>query len=129
MIPEAEEIAAQFRAARARKGVSQRDLSARAGVQLRFSAVHAAGGGLTIPASGIGGNWIVTLRQRRRSIGNAIIAAFNDAAQNAPRSARRKFRNTLNIKDCQFLRSECGGCCFRQPSAASICDCDCQSIA
>ncbi|WP_198525873.1 hypothetical protein ACTTAM_11925 [Rhodobacter capsulatus] len=32
MIPEAEEIAAQFRAALARKGVSQRDLSARAGV-------------------------------------------------------------------------------------------------
>jgi hypothetical protein len=32
VIPEAEEIAAQFRAALARKGVSQRDLSARAGV-------------------------------------------------------------------------------------------------
>lgn len=32
MIPEVEEIAAQFRAARARKGLSQRDLSARAGV-------------------------------------------------------------------------------------------------
>ncbi|WP_131725411.1 HipA domain-containing protein [Rhodobacter capsulatus] len=184
VIPEAEEIAAQFRAARARKGVSQRDLSARAGVnagrefrllralgqdlpgaitmtpaegddspaggyadmaegqggrtmlrfslagvQLKFSAVHAAGGGLTIPASGIGGNWIVKLRQRRRSVGNAIIAAFNDAAQNAPRSARRKFHNTLNINNYQFLRSVYGGCCFRHSSAASICDCDCQSIA
>ncbi len=35
-----------------------------AGVQLKFSAVHAAGGGLTIPASGIGGNWIVKLPSR-----------------------------------------------------------------
>lgn len=32
-----------------------------AGVQLKFSAVMARQGGLTIPASGVGGNWIVKL--------------------------------------------------------------------
>ena len=32
-----------------------------AGVQLKFSAVSAASGGLTIPVSGIGGSWIVKL--------------------------------------------------------------------
>ena len=32
-----------------------------AGVQLKFSAVQSAGRGLTIPASGIGGSWIVKL--------------------------------------------------------------------
>ncbi len=35
-----------------------------AGVQLKFSAVHEAAGGLTIPASGIGGAWIVKLPSR-----------------------------------------------------------------
>lgn len=32
-----------------------------AGVQLKFSAVHEATGGLTIPARGVGGSWIVKL--------------------------------------------------------------------
>ncbi len=32
-----------------------------AGVQLKFSAVQHASGGLTIPASGTGGSWIVKL--------------------------------------------------------------------
>ena len=32
-----------------------------AGVQLKFSAIKRAGGGLTIPAQGIGGDWIVKL--------------------------------------------------------------------
>jgi len=32
-----------------------------AGVQLKFSAVQSASGGLTIPASGMGGSWIVKL--------------------------------------------------------------------
>ena len=32
-----------------------------AGVQLKFSAVQAAAGGLTIPAEGVGGSWIVKL--------------------------------------------------------------------
>ena len=32
-----------------------------AGVQLKFSAVEEAGGGLTIPARGVGGDWIVKL--------------------------------------------------------------------
>ncbi|MCF3638024.1 type II toxin-antitoxin system HipA family toxin (plasmid) [Komagataeibacter intermedius] len=35
-----------------------------AGVQLKFSAVIDAAGGLTIPASGIGGDWIVKLPSR-----------------------------------------------------------------
>lgn len=35
-----------------------------AGVQLKFSAVERAGGGLTIPASGVGGDWIVKLPSR-----------------------------------------------------------------
>lgn len=35
-----------------------------AGVQLKFSAVMEASGGLTIPASGVGGSWIVKLPSR-----------------------------------------------------------------
>ncbi len=35
-----------------------------AGVQLKFSAVEAARGGLTIPARGVGGSWIVKLPSR-----------------------------------------------------------------
>jgi len=35
-----------------------------AGVQLKFSAVNDASGGLTIPAKGIGGSWIVKLPSR-----------------------------------------------------------------
>jgi len=35
-----------------------------AGVQLKFSAVNEAGGGLTIPAKGVGGSWIVKLPSR-----------------------------------------------------------------
>lgn len=35
-----------------------------AGVQLKFSAVHEARGGLTIPAAGVGGSWIVKLPSR-----------------------------------------------------------------
>lgn len=35
-----------------------------AGVQLKFSAVQSASGGLTIPTSGVGGNWIVKLPSR-----------------------------------------------------------------
>jgi serine/threonine-protein kinase HipA len=36
-----------------------------AGVQLKFSAVMEAGGGLTIPAHGLGGSWIVKLPSAR----------------------------------------------------------------
>ena len=36
-----------------------------AGVQLKFSAVESASGGLTIPAQGIGGSWIVKLPSTR----------------------------------------------------------------
>lgn len=35
-----------------------------AGVQLKFSAINEASGGLTIPAQGIGGSWIVKLPSR-----------------------------------------------------------------
>lgn len=35
-----------------------------AGVQLKFSAINEAGGGLTIPAKGVGGSWIVKLPAR-----------------------------------------------------------------
>ena len=35
-----------------------------AGVQLKFSALHEARGGLTIPARGVGGSWIVKLPSR-----------------------------------------------------------------
>lgn len=35
-----------------------------AGVQLKFSAVNEAAGGLTIPAKGVGGSWIVKLPSR-----------------------------------------------------------------
>lgn len=35
-----------------------------AGVQIKFSAVAAPGGGLTVPASGMGGSWIVKLPSR-----------------------------------------------------------------
>lgn len=35
-----------------------------AGVQLKFSAVSSAAGGLTIPAKGVGGSWIVKLPSR-----------------------------------------------------------------
>jgi len=36
-----------------------------AGVQLKFSALAKAGGGLTIPATGVGGDWIVKLPSTR----------------------------------------------------------------
>jgi serine/threonine-protein kinase HipA len=38
-----------------------------AGVQLKFSAISNASGGLTIPASGVGGSWIVKLPSREFS--------------------------------------------------------------
>lgn len=46
------------------QGDDQRENALRfslAGVQLKFSAVMGASGGLTIPASGVGGSWIVKL--------------------------------------------------------------------
>lgn len=36
-----------------------------AGVQLKFSAVQKASGGLTVPANGVGGSWIVKLPSQR----------------------------------------------------------------
>lgn len=49
------------------QGDDQRESALRfslAGVQLKFSAVMEASGGLTIPASGVGGSWIVKLPSR-----------------------------------------------------------------
>lgn len=49
------------------QGDDQRENALRfslAGVQLKFSAVMEASGGLTIPASGVGGSWIVKLPSR-----------------------------------------------------------------
>jgi len=48
-------------------GENRRELALRfslAGVQLKFSAINAARGGLTIPAKGVGGSWIVKLPSR-----------------------------------------------------------------
>ena len=50
-------------AGEARRGVPLR--FSLAGVQLKFSALQASSGGLTIPASGIGGDWIVKLPSER----------------------------------------------------------------
>jgi serine/threonine-protein kinase HipA len=50
------------------RGVHRPDAALRfslAGVQLKFSAVMAASGGLTIPAGGLGGSWIVKLPSTR----------------------------------------------------------------
>ncbi len=55
---EPEEGDAQANAARRDDGVLRFSL---AGVQLKFSAVMEASGGLTIPAHGVGGSWIVKL--------------------------------------------------------------------
>jgi serine/threonine-protein kinase HipA len=51
-------------------GYDQRENALRfslAGVQLKFSAVMEASGGLTIPASGVGGSWILKLPSREFS--------------------------------------------------------------
>ena len=45
-------------------GTRMRCVFSLAGVQLKFSAVQAARGGLTIPARGVGGSWIVKLPSR-----------------------------------------------------------------
>jgi serine/threonine-protein kinase HipA len=55
---ELEDEDAQANAARRDDGVLRFSL---AGVQLKFSAVMEASGGLTIPAHGVGGSWIVKL--------------------------------------------------------------------
>ena len=56
LLPEADEALAEEEAIRA--GALRFSL---AGVQLKFSAVASATGGLTIPAEGVGGSWIVKL--------------------------------------------------------------------
>ena len=57
---EAAEQATETR--RSRKGMLRFSL---AGVQLKFSAIAEASGGLTIPAHGVGGSWIVKLPSSR----------------------------------------------------------------
>jgi serine/threonine-protein kinase HipA len=51
-----------------RRGDARREDALRfslAGVQLKFSAVNEASGGLTVPAKGVGGSWIVKLPSQR----------------------------------------------------------------
>jgi len=48
-----------------RKGLNDALRFSLAGVQLKFSAISEASGGLTIPAQGIGGSWIVKLPSAR----------------------------------------------------------------
>ncbi len=55
---EVEDVVEAHRAARRQDGVLRFSL---AGVQLKFSAIQEASGGLTIPAHGVGGSWIVKL--------------------------------------------------------------------
>lgn len=61
-VDEAAGIPAPIRPARDRQTALRFSL---AGVQLKFSAVMEAGGGLTIPADGMGGAWIVKLPAAR----------------------------------------------------------------
>jgi serine/threonine-protein kinase HipA len=59
--PDADEHEADNREERGRSHALRFSL---AGVQLKFSAVRASRGGLTIPANGVGGSWIVKLPSR-----------------------------------------------------------------
>lgn len=71
-----------------------------AGVQLKFSAVLAPTGGLTIPASGVGGSWIVN--QTRRNLG---CFSSESSRRGQGRPQRRRSR-----RDC-FSPSTVGGRC------------------
>jgi serine/threonine-protein kinase HipA len=61
----AREAGAESDAERADPNVSQALRFSLAGVQLKFSAITKASGGLTIPAKGVGGSWIVKLPSER----------------------------------------------------------------
>jgi serine/threonine-protein kinase HipA len=61
----AREAGAESDGERADPNASQALRFSLAGVQLKFSAVNKASGGLTIPARGVGGSWIVKLPSER----------------------------------------------------------------
>ena len=61
----AREAGAESDAERADPNASQALRFSLAGVQMKFSAVNKASGGLTIPAKGVGGSWIVKLPSER----------------------------------------------------------------
>lgn len=61
----AREAGAESDGARADSNVSQALRFSLAGVQLKFSAITKTSGGLTIPAKGVGGHWIVKLPSER----------------------------------------------------------------
>jgi serine/threonine-protein kinase HipA len=63
----AEEASAESDGERADSGVSRALRFSLAGVQLKFSAIAQASGGLTIPAKGVGGSWIVKLPSERHT--------------------------------------------------------------
>ena len=105
-----------------RKGVLRFSL---AGVQLKFSAVMEASGGLTIPAGGMGGSWIVKLPSHRfpavpenefamlelaRRVGIAVpenrLVPVADI-QGLPEEARRPGGQALAVR--RFDRLPCGG--------------------
>jgi serine/threonine-protein kinase HipA len=59
------DTATELQQARSREGSSPVLRFSLAGVQLKFSAVQRATGGLTVPADGVGGSWIVKLPSTR----------------------------------------------------------------
>lgn len=61
----ARDAAAESDGSRADSNVSQLLRFSLAGVQMKFSAITKASGGLTIPAKGVGGSWIIKLPSER----------------------------------------------------------------
>ena len=64
-----------------------------AGVQLKFSAVQHASGGLTIPASGMGGSWIVKLPSSK----------FKDVPENEFSMMELARKIGMNVPETQLL--------------------------
>ena len=67
-----------------------------AGVQLKFSAVQHASGGLTIPASGMGGSWIVKLPSSK----------FEDVPENEFSMMELARKTGMDVPDTQLLNIE-----------------------
>lgn len=64
-----------------------------AGVQLKFSAVQNATGGLTIPAEGVGGSWIIKLPSM----------AFHSVPENEYRMMRLAGQLGMNVPDTDLI--------------------------
>lgn len=77
-----------------------------AGVQLKFSAVMEASGGLTIPAGGMGGSWIVKLPSARfASVPEneyTMMALAREAGIHVPRT------ELINVSDIRGLPEDAG---------------------